>query len=203
MFNIRREYSPLVEKEVFEKYLYPTDQFAYLAKEADDAIKDKDFKRGENTYYRSFGNKFVADFISAKFEYNLIKRDAVPVESWKYVDFNCIPYVEKIYFKKWPFNDDFGRSRVSTLAAIKLFADLDIENKIRESLKDTPIVNELKHIEEVVFNIEQNILYGDVRRKSSILESNLPILTQFFDGKGIFKEGFNPDPIDLREVEIL
>ena len=202
MFNIRREYSPLVEKEVFEKYLYPTDQFAYLAKEADDAIKGKNFKRGENTYYRSFGNKFVADFISAKFEYSIIKRDTVPVESWKYVDFNCIPYVEKIHFNEWPFDDDFGRSRVSTLMAIKLFADLDIENKIRESLKDIPIINELKHIEEVVFNIEQNILYGSVRRKSSILESNLPILTQFFDEKGKFKEGFNPDPIDLREVKI-
>lgn len=201
-FNMRREYSPLVEKEVFEKYLYSTDQFVYLAKEADDVIRDKDFKRGENTYYRNFENKNVADFIFAKFEYSLIERDAAPVESWKYLDFNCVPYVEKIHFKEWPFNDNFGLSGISTLTATKLFEDLEMENKIRESLKDTPIVEELKHTEEVVFHIEQNILYGDARRKSSILESNLPILTQFFDEKGRFKEGFNPDPIDLREVEI-
>ena len=208
-FNMGKEYSPLVEEKVLEKDLYPTDQFIYLAKEADDIIKGKDFERGVNTYYRNFNGKLVGDFIYVKFDYftNSVRKDD-PKQGpglrklEKNIKFNCIPYVYKIYFDEWPFDNDIGRYGKATLGVTGLLIDLDIEGKIREVLKDTPILEELTHIDEVIFEIEQNILYGPVRRKSSILESNLSILTQFFDEKGRFKEGFNPDPIDLREVEI-
>lgn len=176
--NIEKEYSPFVEENVLEKYLYPIEQFGAL-------IQDDN----EETVESSISNSIILYF------------DYLPnnILDHNHIKFNCVPFKLLMNFDEWPFDNNMGRSYKNYLRAYKLFEDMQLFDKIKDALKNTPFYDELNKASDIWDNLSDVVMDGT---KSDILYIDNPLLNQFFDEDDTFKENYNPDPIDLRDVNI-
>lgn len=183
-YNLGKEWSSFVEENVFAEYLYPLEQFEAL-------VIDSDPNKYDNI------------------EVSLYKIDPKIYEStnwsWARIRFNCIPYTSWIDYKTadWPFDNNLGRRYVAgreNLGSYALFADIKLSDKVLKALKNTQFRDDLLKL----FTVGESLIniISNAREKEDLISLNTPIINQFFNEKGIFKDNFNPDPIDLRDVNI-